>query len=295
MKPGFARKIAGVLILGWILTGLHAPTLNPQEEKNDNDWSRKLHVIVLEPGAKGAKPLEGPFEVVSLPEAELPERISHAIFPSSGGTLTMPSYVGMSDKATLLDIFTHSISNDSSGELTAGERTNEFAGLRYSVRLYNCTDEACQLELHSSCRLAKSTVTVSVSKNTTTVVHVNGAPRLSYAFTFLNRSSLLSSGIASIKDTGVIEPRPVQVPSPRYPRELGDAVEESRFSFVGIITEKGNLDRSRWILLECPHPNFARNALSTMLEKWTFVPARKAEKAIRIIAAVEVTFRLYGP
>jgi hypothetical protein len=61
------------------------------------------------------------------------------------------------------------------------------------------------------------------------------------------------------------------------------------------MTEQGVFDRSRWIILECPHPYFARNALGTMIEKWTFVPGRKAEQAIRILATAEVTFSLRGP
>jgi hypothetical protein len=274
---------------------LTLPSVTAQQEAGDNSWSRKLHVIVLESGTKNDKPLEGPHEVAHLPGAELPEILSHALLPSLGGTLTMPAAAGIPNRATLLGIFTFSLSGDFPRQAEAEERTNEIAGLHYSLRLRNCSDDACDMELHSTCRRANSTVTVSVSRKASTIVHFNGSPRLSYASTFLNGSSLLSSGIASIKDPGVTEPKPIQTPRPGYPTELRDPFEERRFSFVGIMTEQGVFDRSRWIILECPHPYFARNALGTMIEKWTFVPGRKAEQAIRILATAEVTFSLRGP
>jgi hypothetical protein len=93
---------------------------------------------------------------------------------------------------------------------------------------------------------------------------------------------------------GISEPRIIAKPFPKYPEELRAAGREGLFSFLGIVTRQGKFDPSRWIVLECLNPFFARNALKTIFENWEFAPAKMGTQAVDILAVVEVAFRLYA-
>jgi hypothetical protein len=247
----------------------------------------------MEPIARGGSFLQKT-EVIPLPAPDLPEKFSCALLPSSNSATSVYKYVGLPEGVALLDIFTFKLSDKTIKQAKPVKRQNGATGLDYSVKVLKWDSQSCELELTGSYNGKLAPVTFTASKLTTTLVHIHTAPQVSFAFTFLDSTSLVHSAADPDRVAGIRAPKRIASPAPVFPEELRRTGNQGMFAFLGIVNRQGKFDSSRWIVLECLHPLFVHSAVRTILEGWRFAPGQMGAQAVDILAVVEVDFRLFG-
>jgi outer membrane biosynthesis protein TonB len=90
-----------------------------------------------------------------------------------------------------------------------------------------------------------------------------------------------------------VQPRVIQMPIPSYPGELQTHPESGWVDFEYIIGTDGRVERPSIRVVAASNPAFVPAATST-LERASFVPARKAGHAVRVVNRQRITFQLHG-
>jgi hypothetical protein len=175
-------------------------------------------------------------------------------------------------------------------QITARE-TGKCNCLSYFFKVRNRTEDSWDIEFSGAYRESLPKVIGQLSIKTTTIVRIE---RLCFAFTFIEAAIKADGEMSSIEKQypDSIAPKIIKEKIPEYPSELREARREGVFSFLGIITGQGTVDRSHGIILECSHWLFLRNALATMFNDWQFTPGQSGGKAVETIRELSWPFLL---
>lgn len=260
-------------------------------ESSADKWSRCLNVIVLESMDLKSGIPKGGYKIQDLSSAELPLRLSSAYFPLSFPLKFKTGDLGLPGDLSLLDINTFRFSKEHVGKSRRVKRENAIVGLSYFFKVRNRTEDSWDIEFSGAYRESLPKVIGQLSIKTTTIVRIE---RLCFAFTFIEAAIKADGEMSSIEKQypDSIAPKIIKEKIPEYPSELREARREGVFSFLGIITGQGTVDRSHGIILECSHWLFLRNALATMFNDWQFTPGQSGGKAVETIRELSWPFLL---
>jgi len=248
------------------------------------DLKQKLHVIVVEDETPWSKKPKSGVEVISLASGELPEVFSMMLVPSeeTSPSVTLEN-LGFPPQSFFVDMFTFDIA----AEMKLLKRSNSISGFGYELRVRGWHKEFFGIELKGE---GLKKVSALAPKNVTTLIRVHNRKCHVFAFTPLDSTDLTKSypGI----DESIEAPVPVKQTVPKYPREFLFEGGQATCQLLCIIKKEGFVDPTRFIILRCPHPAYARNFWIPITYEWLFEAAKRDGKAVDMLASVEIEYRL---
>lgn len=256
--------------------------LHPVQGSEDYDSSSaSLHVLAFEAEATDYLPDGASHHIVELDSAELPQEVSRLIVQPRIDTGPVSLYqFGLPSKILYLDAYATDPVQRLSQEQKRISRDNRLNRLSYRLERLRRDESRYSVILsrtrYQQFRFEKVDVDAAADRTTILAIRLEDERILFFAFTWTDAFPIAarSGDPPSAEETNIEPGRLISKILPDYPEEARFARLESVFRAAFIVTREGRVDPTRFVLLECLHPIFAREAMGAIIEGWEFEPVR---------------------